>query len=588
MSLLKRAAALAVSASLSICALLPIHASAETFSDVYEIHWAYSAIERCAAKKWFSGYPDGTFRPDGSITRAEAMKVFVAFLGEPLSTVTESTYYDVAPGEWYAPYIEAGKELFPKRQSLDGQLKFQPDMPVTREDIIYAIVVALGYTDEVEFADQSVLNMFSDKNSLSSNVLPYVSVAVSNKFVSGHADGTIGGQDPLTRAEFATLLGRASEIGFKYTDSAIPKNVTVAPDVMQELQVGEELILSSVMTYSDGSTEDYSDNINPYTESNDNIVAFNKNKITAVKEGTVIVRFNNTHLADKSLVVIVKDNSEAPVLNFASYEPVVYESSIVMSGNVKDPSGSMVALSCNGTGVMTDKDGAFKINLPLNAGANSFTFSAVNSHNKTTEKSIEIFRMSAAPTPAPTSASVSTPEPTAEPTAKPTEKPTPKPTPEPTPAPTPEPTPEPTAKPTPEPLPEPVTHAAVNNISMTADSSVSGSTVTVTVSYDGFASADMTSAQFVLAFDSGKYTYSSGSSIAYFGGAAAYQKSRGGVRYVCSGSSGIKAESGTFAKFKFTLNDGESFSTGDFRLNSIKLVGSSGSYSGGDIEISNN
>lgn len=562
-------------------AVFPTAQAAESFSDVYEIHWAYDAIERCAAKQWFSGYPDGTFRPDGSITRAEAVKVFVTFLGEPLNKVETSTYYDVSPTAWYASYVEAGKELFPKRTSLDGQVKFQPDMPVTREDVIYAIVVALGYTDETEFADQSVLNMFSDQNSLSSNVKPYAAVAVSNKFVSGHSDGTIGGQDPLTRAQFATLLSRASTIGAKYGSTAIPKDVSISPEVMQEIQVGETLLLSSIMTYSDGSTVDYSENMNPYTESMDDIVAFNKNKITAIKEGTVVVQFNNTHLADKTLVIVVKDTSEAPILNIKNYEPISYTGTAEISGTVSDAANSFITLLCNNSNVMINGDGSFKMNVQLNQGANTFEFKAVNGHNKSTVKSIEIYRM----------------EPTPEPTAKPTAGPTAEPIAGPTAGPTI--TPQITATPTPTPTQEPIiTEKPVitfepelnkgndNNISITGTTSTSGKTVTVTVSYDGVGSANITSAQFVLMMDSAKYTYSSGLSIAYLGGAAAYQKSRGGVRYICSSSGGIKSSSGTFAKMTFTLNDGYTFDQNDFKIAGAKIVSNSASYSDSDINIS--
>ena len=174
-------------------------ASYGTYKDVPTTHWAYNAVERCSASNWFSGYPDGTFRPDGKITRAEALKVFVTFLGEPLpADLTSTSYYDVEISDWYAPYIEAGKDLFPQRTSMSSEPKFQPDMPVTREDTVYALVNALNYDQLVTNADQSVLNMFLDQNSISEMCRAHMAVAVSNELVSGYSDGTIGAQDPLT------------------------------------------------------------------------------------------------------------------------------------------------------------------------------------------------------------------------------------------------------------------------------------------------------------------------------------------------------------------------------------------------------
>ena len=50
-------------------------AADETFSDVPMNHWAKDAIAKVKAEGWISGYPDGTFKPDAPITRAEAVSI---------------------------------------------------------------------------------------------------------------------------------------------------------------------------------------------------------------------------------------------------------------------------------------------------------------------------------------------------------------------------------------------------------------------------------------------------------------------------------------------------------------------------------
>ena len=47
----------------------------ETFVDVPMNHWAKNAIAMVKAEGWITGYPDGTFRPDAPITRAEAVSI---------------------------------------------------------------------------------------------------------------------------------------------------------------------------------------------------------------------------------------------------------------------------------------------------------------------------------------------------------------------------------------------------------------------------------------------------------------------------------------------------------------------------------
>lgn len=49
--------------------------AANPFRDVLDSHWAKNAICYAAQKNWVSGYPDGTYRPDSKITRAEAIRI---------------------------------------------------------------------------------------------------------------------------------------------------------------------------------------------------------------------------------------------------------------------------------------------------------------------------------------------------------------------------------------------------------------------------------------------------------------------------------------------------------------------------------
>jgi hypothetical protein len=314
-----------------------------SFTDVPTTHWAYEAIERCKASHWFNGYNDGTFHPDGEILRGEAMKVFVQILGLPLSDVTNSTYYDVDVNKWYAPYIEAGKSLFAERRSTDGQLKFQPEMPITREETAYALVMALGYGSEVKNVDESVLNMYSDQTSISTNLRPYLAWASTAGLITGYSNGTIGAQEPLTRAQFATMLGRANTLfGFNNngTVQKVVSSIVIDPSTYKEITVGESFEITAVVNYSDGTSEDYTNNLNPYTDSVEGIVTINKNKVNGVGEGTVLINYNDEKAADQTLVVNVKPDPnkasepEATAEPEPTAEPVDPVRSGVLTGSV--------------------------------------------------------------------------------------------------------------------------------------------------------------------------------------------------------------------------------------------------------------
>ena len=76
-----------------------------SFSDISG-HWAENEIERAAAFGWISGYPDGTFRPDTRITRAEAMTMInrvLCRMPQSESDLLDSmvTWPDNEPSDWH-------------------------------------------------------------------------------------------------------------------------------------------------------------------------------------------------------------------------------------------------------------------------------------------------------------------------------------------------------------------------------------------------------------------------------------------------------------------------------------------------------
>ena len=76
-----------------------------SFSDISG-HWAENEIERAAAFGWISGYPDGTFRPDARITRAEAMTMInrvLCRMPQSESDLLDNmvTWPDNKPSDWH-------------------------------------------------------------------------------------------------------------------------------------------------------------------------------------------------------------------------------------------------------------------------------------------------------------------------------------------------------------------------------------------------------------------------------------------------------------------------------------------------------
>lgn len=176
------------------------------YSDVNSSHWAFEAISFSTEKNWFNGYYDGTFCPNNIITRAEAVKVFVTLLERETEEVSVASFRDVDADSWYAPYAEAGKDLL--FNAKDGG-DFKPDTPITREETVYALVRGMKFNISVEHADQSITEKFNDADEIDDSIKPYFTIAMQKNLISGYSDGSVKAKNPLTRAEFATLLYRA-------------------------------------------------------------------------------------------------------------------------------------------------------------------------------------------------------------------------------------------------------------------------------------------------------------------------------------------------------------------------------------------
>jgi len=374
------------------------HSAPVTFSDVPYDHWAYNAIMRVYEKDWFRGYPDGTFRPNDPITRGEAVKVFVVFLGLDYESVDLSnpSFYDVKASDWYAPFVEAGKDLFPTHTTIQGKRPFNATMPVTREDTIYALVRALGCHVGVKYTDQSTLNMFKDKESISGDLKPYFAIALKHELVSGFPDSTIRGQAALTRAEFASLLLRGTEHGFHDNYEAVISSVTVSPSPVQ-IAIGETATLTARATYTDGSNQAYTE-LKPYDADNNGVISINGATITGLKEGIATIKFNDAPLKSQAVSVQVTKPGDAPAIKVTDYFEVTEDASMTIKGTATDKNGA-VDLTCNGKDVAVSSNGSFETTVSLSVGINNIKFTATNKYGVEAVKNITIERKASASKP---------------------------------------------------------------------------------------------------------------------------------------------------------------------------------------------
>lgn len=111
--------------------------SQETYFQDIETHESRKAVDFLAQNEIFLGNPDGNFRPDAYLNRAEMAMVLYRLLGSPRSSSTGLVYEDVLSGAWYFEAIGALNEL----DYLDSSLRvYQPHRSMTRNEFVNQLI----------------------------------------------------------------------------------------------------------------------------------------------------------------------------------------------------------------------------------------------------------------------------------------------------------------------------------------------------------------------------------------------------------------------------------------------------------------
>ena len=130
---------LALSTMVLSCTLMP----AMAFPDVDSTHWAAKQIEELTEKGVIVGYPDGSFKPDADVTRAEFATMAIKALGQEHANVVQKIEFkDISEDHWAYDSIEKAV-YFDLISNDDKNQNFRPDDSVSRAESITVAVNAL-------------------------------------------------------------------------------------------------------------------------------------------------------------------------------------------------------------------------------------------------------------------------------------------------------------------------------------------------------------------------------------------------------------------------------------------------------------
>jgi hypothetical protein len=172
------------------------------FPDVPQDLWARPYIETLAARDIFTGLPDGTFRPNGPMTRAEfAVLLENAFEQRPKLPALD--YTDVSPQFWASPAIQ---------ESVQGGFlrgypnnNFQPNQNISKVQVLVALANGLGLTSAT--ASPEVLKIYQDAAEIPNYAIDAVSAATQAGLVVNYPQPKVlNPNQNATRAEVAALV----------------------------------------------------------------------------------------------------------------------------------------------------------------------------------------------------------------------------------------------------------------------------------------------------------------------------------------------------------------------------------------------
>ena len=163
---------------------------------------------------YVQGYPNGTVKPAGNITRAETAAILFRLMDDASRKTyysTKSGFRDVASGSWYNTYVATLNNAGVITDSSNGY--FRPNEAITRAELA-AMLAKFSETT-------GAANYFND---VSASYWAANAIAICAKlgWITGYPDGTFRPDRNVTRAELMAMINRATGRAPKSADAFLP------------------------------------------------------------------------------------------------------------------------------------------------------------------------------------------------------------------------------------------------------------------------------------------------------------------------------------------------------------------------------
>ncbi len=220
-----------------------------TFTDVAANYWASDFIQTLSTRGVIKGFPDGSFRPNEVVTRAQFASMVSGAFNTP-SVRSSNDFQDVSSGYWGSNAIRDAYQ----KGFMTGypNSTFQPNQQIPRVQALVSLANGLNYQPDGDV--NSILDNYSDSSSIPSYALSSVAAATNQRMVVNYPNLTqLNPNRSMTRAEAASLIyqalnstGQVAAIASPYIVSLMSQ-VSEAPQANQGTQTSQVTISSGAI-----------------------------------------------------------------------------------------------------------------------------------------------------------------------------------------------------------------------------------------------------------------------------------------------------------------------------------------------------
>lgn len=181
----------------------PAQAQPNTFTDVSSDYWAHDYIEGLTRLNIISGFPDGTFKPNERVTRAEFAAILRRAFLQSQPTAAQP-FTDIPPNYWATEAIYAARAA----GFLSGYPgnRFEPDSPIRRDEALVSLTNGLKYAG----GSLATLARYSDADYIPDYARPIIAAATAANLVVNYPNtDQVGAYRYTSRAEVAAFVYQA-------------------------------------------------------------------------------------------------------------------------------------------------------------------------------------------------------------------------------------------------------------------------------------------------------------------------------------------------------------------------------------------